>query len=298
MIYGQYRLAVCSHFTAPRQQFSENASIMNMEITRDGFSLDYLIEGQGIPALIIGSVAYYPQTFSQTLKKYFQLIHMNHRGFAKTTKPYHADDYTLDKIIEDIEALRHDLKLEKMILIGHSGHAHMAVAYAKAYPEHVSHLILIGISPLENHQAADEYFQRIATPERKALLAENLKYIDNSFIGRMLCFGPMLWAQYDFDGSSLWSNVHVNEDIVNYLWGEVFRNHDLTHDLKHLKMPIDVILGKYDFFNPPDLWNGILPDENIHVIETAGHTPQLESPVEFDRIMISLKGELPLSLPR
>lgn len=256
-------------------------------IERDGFILKYFIEGNGTPALVIGSVDYYPKTYAENLKNHFQIIFTDHRGFSQSTREYKQSDYTLDKIVEDIEALRKELQINQMVLIGHSGHAHMAVAYAKKYPYHVSRLVLIGISPLENHQAADLYFEQLANSERKTQLTHNLSHMENTFVGRMLAFGPMLWYQHDYDASDLWANVHINEDIVNYLWGEVFRAHDLTPDLSSLKIPTDVILGKYDFFNPPDLWKSIQnPFIKIHVLERAGHTPQLEDPEAFGKILV------------
>lgn len=269
-------------------------------IKRDGFILKYLIEGQGNPALVIGSVDYYPQTFSPNLRKHLQLIFTDHRGFAKATEPYDQSDYTLDKIVDDIEALRVHLKLKKMILIGHSGHAHMAAAYAKKYSEFVSHLILIGISPLENHEAANIYFDEMASPERKALLAKNLMHMQNDFVGRMLSFGPMLWYQYDYDASHLWEKVHVNADIVDYLWSQVFRHADLKEGLETLNMPIDIFLGRYDFFNPPHLWEAIklqFPELRLHIFEKSGHTPQLGESENFDRellrtLSISLEGKI------
>lgn len=259
------------------------------QIKRDGFILKYLIEGHGEPALVIGSVDYYPKIYSGNLRHHLQLIFTDHRGFAKVTEPYGQSDYTLDKIVEDIEALRVHLKINKMILIGHSGHAHMAVAYARKYPEYVSHLILIGISPLENHEAANEYFDEMASPERKALLAENFMHMQNNFVGRMLCFGPMLWYQYDYDASDLWAKIHVNSDIVDYLWGQVFRHTDLTEGLLTLNMPIDIFLGRYDFFNPPNLWEPIfsrLPHLHLHIFEKSGHTAQLEESESFDRELL------------
>jgi aminoglycoside phosphotransferase (APT) family kinase protein len=121
--------------------------------------------------------------------------------------------------------------------------------------------------------------------------------MENTFVDRMLAFGPMLWYQYDYDASHLWSKVHVNEDIVNYLWGEVFRVHDLTPDLILLKMPIDVILGKYDFFNPPDLWKNVQnPFIKIHVLESAGHTPQLEEHEAFDEILVERPQEVNITV--
>lgn len=161
----------------------------------------------------------------------------------------------------------------------------------------MTRLVLIAISPLENHLAANTYFDEHATHKRKALLKNNLATMHNSFIGRMLAFGPMLWHQYDYDATDLWSNVNVNEEIVSYLWGEVFNTYDLTKDIESIKVPIDVVLGKSDFFNPPDLWDAVQnPFISVHVLEHAGHTPQLEDATSFDAILLNAPEEINITL--
>ncbi|WZU02590.1 alpha/beta hydrolase [Erysipelothrix sp. D19-032] len=69
----------------------------------------------------------------------------DHRGFSKS-----VDDgapYNLDAIVEDIEAMRIILGIDTMHVLGHSGHGFMAMAYAKAYPDHVATLILSNLAP-------------------------------------------------------------------------------------------------------------------------------------------------------
>ena len=48
--------------------------------------IDYLIEGEGLPVMVIGSPTYYQRTFSKNLKRNIQLIYVNHRGFIPNEK--------------------------------------------------------------------------------------------------------------------------------------------------------------------------------------------------------------------
>lgn len=108
----------------------------------DRFKLGYKIEGYGKPALVIGSSIYYPRTFSEKLRENLQLIFVDHRGFANGPE-IDCSTLTIDTIIEDIESIRKDLKLDNFVIIGHSGHAYMALEYAKKYP--CEALISIGV---------------------------------------------------------------------------------------------------------------------------------------------------------
>jgi proline iminopeptidase len=161
----------------------------------------------------------------------------------------------------------------------------MAIKYALKYPQHVSHLVLIAISPKESFSEGDMYFETLASPERKTLLIKNMSNPKNDFIGRMLTYGPMLWYQHDYDATVLWEGLNVNVDIVGYLWGKLFMQIDISDDAAKIQTPVFVALGKYDFFNPYYLWNECqnkFKDITIKVLEQAGHTPQLEKPEEFD----------------
>ena len=80
-------------------------------------------------------------------------------------------EYSLEQISDDIELVRTELGLGPIVIIGHSGHALMALEYAKRYPESVSHVVMIGIAPdlsETSHDEADAYWEMLATTERKA----------------------------------------------------------------------------------------------------------------------------------
>jgi pimeloyl-ACP methyl ester carboxylesterase len=140
------------------------------------FQLRYRIEGTGTPAIVIGSAVYYPRVFSQNLRKHLRLVFLDHRGFAPSPGPVDTTEFALDAIVDDIERARRELGLGRVAIIGHSGHALMALEYAKKYPANVSQVIMIAMAPnlsAASVAAGDRYWEESVSPERKAILQEN-----------------------------------------------------------------------------------------------------------------------------
>jgi proline iminopeptidase len=229
------------------------------------------------------------------------MIFVDHRGFVPSSKPIDPTAYTLDTIVEDIEAIIKHLNVGKMVIIGHSGHGYMAQAYAKKYPQHVSHLVMIATGPkqsLESHQAAEQYLQDSVCPERKAQLAKDLenlpeelaKYPDKRFITFCLKLGARSWFDYTFKATPLWQDVYVNMPIIDHFWGTIFRDIDVTKDIKKLTMPTLIALGRYDYLvAPPYTWNTIrpqFPNLTVRIFERSSHTPQYEQSHEFNRELL------------
>lgn len=258
----------------------------------DGFKLQYRIEGEGWPAIVIGSHLYYPRTFSKDLRKHLKLIFVDQRAFCLQHESV-KDDFELSKLLSDIELLRQTLNLGKVILIGHSIHAFMAMEYALKYPEAVSKLVLIAASPSAGRdifQAADTYFSESVCPERKAALEKNMQAASISadgFIQRMLTFAPMIWYDFNYDAQHLWQDVNVNPTGASIVWGEMFDQYRIQGPIT---IPVFLGLGRYDYWNPPHLWESErkhFTDLTIRVFERSGHTPQLEESVSFNDELLS-----------
>ena len=144
---------------------------MNIQSTvmSEGFALNVSIRGNGRPILVVGSSIYYPRLFSEQLYTSFQLIFLDHRGFVKPPRTLEPEEYTLDKVLDDIEAARQTLELEDFIILGHSGRIH-GTGVCQKYPEHVRKVVLLNTAPTnspEQQQQSIAYFNETACPERK-----------------------------------------------------------------------------------------------------------------------------------
>ncbi|HET6710956.1 alpha/beta hydrolase [Amycolatopsis sp.] len=69
------------------------------------------------------------------------------RGTGGSEEPTDPATYRCDRQIEDVEALRKHLGLDRFDLLGHSAGASLAVRYAARYPQRLRRLALIAPSP-------------------------------------------------------------------------------------------------------------------------------------------------------
>ncbi|MEF2097774.1 alpha/beta fold hydrolase [Bacillus sp. CFBP9009] len=75
-----------------------------------------------------------------------QLIYIDQRGCGRSERGPQST-YTLENNVEDLEAIRNYLGLEKVIVLGHSYGGMVAQKYAIRYPDSVAAFLLIATSP-------------------------------------------------------------------------------------------------------------------------------------------------------
>lgn len=75
----------------------------------------------------------------------FEIVQFDQRGCGKSTPHVSLEANTTAHQIEDIEALRRHLGLERWIVFGPSWGATLAIAYAEAYPDAVEALVVEGV---------------------------------------------------------------------------------------------------------------------------------------------------------
>jgi proline iminopeptidase len=267
-----------------------------------GFKLQYIIEGNGTPTIVVGSSLYYSRTFSKNLRNRLKLAFVDHRGFSPQNNYKDTSLFQLDSLVDDIELVRKELGFDKIIVIGHSGHAFIALEYAKKYPANVSHVVMMCEAPClspEGHEAAQRYLNDSVCPERKAALAKNLARLpqaieaapEKAFITYCLLMGPKSWFDYNYDATKLWEGVEVNMAMFDYVWGEVFRDIDITENLDKLQAPVLLALGRYDYLVPPSyMWEGVrdkFSNLTIRIFEKSSHAPHFEEPELFDKELLN-----------
>jgi proline iminopeptidase len=273
----------------------------NQSIISDGFELKYCIKGQGKPILVVGSSVYYPRLFSENLYEKFQFIFLDHRGFVKPTRALEPEDYTLDKVLDDIETARQTLNLENFIILGHSGHAFMALEYARRYPRHVRKVVLLNSAPTNNEERQRQsfsFFNETAGLERKSHFEKEIALLENDikkdparrFVHMCIRMGAQSFYDYSYDAAYMWDEVYTNMPIIDHLWGEAFGKLNLIESLSNFNKPVFIGLGRYDYLVAPvSLWDLIDNKyENVKkvIFEHSGHNPMFEEPHTFDRKLV------------
>jgi len=271
-------------------------------VSVNGINLSYIIEGSGIPCLVIGSAVYYPRTFSQELRQHFKFIFTDTRGFVPTDTPVDLEKITVDMFLDDAEQIRRALDIPKICVLGHSIHGNLALEYARKYPQHTSHVIVIGAPPCgmrKNLKASRQHWKNNASEERKEVLkriseSQKIEALSNlspseivikSYVNK----SPIYWYDPTYDCSWIWEGVKVNAKIVGKLEGVLFKNYNIAKDQGLLDIPIFVAMGKHDYMVPHFQWDieiENMPKLSYNLFEKSGHTPQLEEPSEFNKKLI------------
>jgi pimeloyl-ACP methyl ester carboxylesterase len=78
-----------------------------------------------------------------------------------------AADYSVERFVADIEAIRQQIGAERLILIGHSWGGTLVAHYAAAHPDHVAKLIFHSPGPISNWLFASWEYQRTDAKEKK-----------------------------------------------------------------------------------------------------------------------------------
>lgn len=264
-----------------------------------GASLDYTIEGTGIPVLVPGSVVCHPKAFSPRLREHMRLVFVNTRFF--TDSDIDLVEITMDTMVDDLEETRKTLGLGKVAVMGHSTLALVALEYAKKYPDNVSHLVMIGTMPVSNSTAGcgKQYWDTSASKERKRIREENWRELsqealmamspEEAFVSRYLADTPQRWYDPDYDASWLWDGVTPNVDVIEHFVNAVLPDYEIGRSLETITVPVFLALGKHDYLNPSYLWDDFkprVPTLSIYVFEKSGHFPMCEETELFDRQLI------------
>jgi proline iminopeptidase len=266
----------------------------------DGSKLNYVVKGNGLACIVIGSSIYYPKTFSKELENHLKMYFVDMKWFAQDYKPENLDSVNISSIVEDVEQIRLKLGLVKPIIMGHSIHGTIATEYVKKYSSKVSGLIIIG-SPCEwgneTYDAKSKALWATASPERKKIQEDNwgqLKEIDRltgqkEASARYNNMSPQYWYNPEYDAAWLWDGMTVHSELTQHLFTKVFLNYNMFNPAVKIPVPVFVALGKYDYVIPYTLWQTSytsIPDFTLKYFEKSGHTPQLEEKELFNKELI------------
>jgi DNA-binding CsgD family transcriptional regulator/pimeloyl-ACP methyl ester carboxylesterase len=116
--------------------------------TSDGCNIAYCVCGEGLPLVFMSPNLYDTQQmwrffpdWLQGLAARFRLIQYDPRGEGMSSRGL-SPDMTMGYYTRDLEALVKGLNLQRFVLYGFGGRAHIAVRYADAHPDQLAALVL------------------------------------------------------------------------------------------------------------------------------------------------------------
>ena len=232
--------------------------------------------------------------------KRFHVVLFDQRGCGQS-RPYACLDHnSTDMLIDDIEALRQSLDIDKFVLFGGSWGSTLALAYAIAYPEHVSGLILRGIF-LGTRPEVDWFLNDMGRffPEAHDRFVGHLDPVERidlltSYFNRLVDTDPSVhqkaaeaWASYETSCSTLRAgDRHVGGTgaltmariEAYYFINDCFmpENHIMENIGRLAHLPAIIVQGRHDVICPPVTacklaakWG---KNAKLKIIDAAGHS--------------------------
>jgi pyruvate dehydrogenase E2 component (dihydrolipoamide acetyltransferase) len=178
-------------------------------------------------------------------------------------------------VSEFLEALAHD----RAHLVGHSLGGAVSTALAVARPDQVASLTLIGSAGLGceiNGDYIDGLLSASSRRELKPVL--ELLFADPSVVTRQLVDNVLRYKRID-----------GVDDALRRIAGRAFAGGRqtvvLAPRLDELAVPVLVIWGRQDRIIPPEHASAAPPTARVEIIETAGHSPHMESAGDVNRLV-------------
>jgi len=224
-------------------------------------------------------------------ESFSRVVYYDQRGCG-SSRCGSPDPYTIQQAVDDLEALRQSLGVSRWIVLGHSYGGTLAQMYARAHPERLRGLVLVG-SALYGHGLHD-------------LGSREQDYISRDEAARI----QAVYGNPDLDTAQLLYNAHRNGDWkrqtffqpddtelarkAHYAWAHDPRLRsqissslaklDIAGDFEHCPIPMLVVEGKWDLTwsaAKPEHMREVFPNATVEVVDHAGHSPFADQPDDF-----------------
>lgn len=115
-------------------------------LTYDGTELTYHLQGEGEPLICVPGGPMRAAVYLGDLgglSAHRQLVLLDLRGTGDSAVPDDPATYRCDRLVDDVEALRVHLGLERIDLLGHSASGNLVELYSARYPQRLRSLTLV-----------------------------------------------------------------------------------------------------------------------------------------------------------
>ena len=289
-------LATCLIRLALRQRTgsephaAQRISIDAMPTTEvNGARLFYTAIGSGDPCLTmhggLGLDHTHLHPWLDPLGDRLRLVFYDHRGNGRSERTEPAT-LTFEQFSADAEALRQQLGLGTVVLLGHSYGGFIALDYALRYPDSISRLILISTAPAVDYwpEIRENMRRRGATAEMIESFESGNWNEDADLEAHVKLVGHLNFAP---------ANEGLAQDVLRetiysaYARSAAFallQTYDVEPRLGEISVPTLIVVGREDVFTPmsqAERLHRAIAGSELVVIDQAGHFNYVEQPESF-----------------
>ena len=307
--------AVLSACVAPATSVAPSVMPIEEALVDNGGVLLYVKSvGHGPPLVVVhggpGASHDYLLPNLYRLASSYRLVFVDERGSGRSPRLEDTRQYTVEKMADDVEAVRAALRLGRIALLGHSYGGVVVQAYAFKYQANLSHLILA--STFSSTRALNEALARLkqAMPADKRARLEALekaglfgkgetwehgRYSDEyAKLAWGVGYFPALYgARPDPNYDPLDGNTKYSWELYREMWGSHgefvvdgnLKAVEWVDRLQEIKVPTLIIVGDHDESDPvmSREMNARIPGSRLVVLPDSGHMTFVDQPDLFVR---------------
>ena len=262
---------------------------------------------KGAPPLLFlhGGPGYNSYSFEAqagpALEKTLRVIYLDQRGSGRSERPWRGG-YSIAALVDDIEALRKTLGVDKLALLGHSFGGTLALEYAARYPGHVAKMVLVSaasdipaacaarVDYIARHygdrldKARADAKARNETPDACFYAFNTVGPDLHQRVNDEVMFPDMLIGKRQ-DAIDAKSGLRNTGELGNALFGGGFTQYRFAHP-ERVTMPVLVLAGAADYAIGLPAQRALgqaLPHARVVEYAGAGHFLYLDAPDRFTR---------------
>jgi pimeloyl-ACP methyl ester carboxylesterase len=268
----------------------------------DGTQLAYHVRGSGPPLVCLPGGPALASAYLGNLGGLDAdrtLILADQRGTGDSAVPDDPASYRCDRIVDDVEALRVHLGLDRMDLLAHSAGGSVAALYAARHPDRLARLVLVtpslravGVPPVGAQEAmaarSGEWWYRRAS-EAWAAPTEGLGPAELAAL--RLASAPFFYGRWDerTRAHAEAEAEHRCEPAAAGFYAGFAPDADAVREgLKAVAAPVLILAGGLDPMPTPAaarLFAELFGRAEVAVQDGAGHSPWIDDPSRFRRVV-------------
>jgi proline iminopeptidase len=311
-------ISICASTGAPAQTKPAAAPIASSVypvqegfVDAHGVLIYYTTIGRGAPLVIVhggpGASHDYFLPYLLPLARHNKLIFIDERGSGRSEKLEDPKGYTVENMVEDVEAVRTGLGLGKIALLGHSYGGVLAQAYALKYQRNLTQLILC--STFSSTRAINEVFvrmeqnmpaelrDRIKKMEAAGLFGHGKDYEKNRYPNDYMVaawgegYFPYLYQNHPDPNFDPIGQGVTSWDLYREMWGSHgefvidgnLASVEYTDRLSTIHVPTLITAGDHDESDPAmsEVMHQKIAGSTIVVFPKSGHMTFVDQPGLF-----------------
>ena len=248
--------------------------------------VSYRVEGNGPPLYMVHGIGSRKVTWDgliPELKNHFTCVSYDLRGHGDSPVP--ETPYTLDQLVDDLEALRQKLGHDKIHVIGHSLGGMIGPAYAHRFPQHTLSVGLLSTAAGRN----DEDRAKLKAVG-DAMESKGVMPVINTLVERW--YTDDFIAQYPDKIEMRKKQVEDTPENVflSVFW--IYATTEMAPWLSEVTCPCLVLTGELDGGCNPRLnefMHNTLPNSELVILDGIKHSILIEGP---ERVLPHVKDFL------